>query len=83
MDNSFLNPEKAKNITVINDGQFIYPVWTADLKNWINKNGEINPKNYEDFCCDVEQISLLVIGSKEMIEFCDELNEAGSDYIRF
>lgn len=73
----------ALTITVINDGQFRYPVWTEEMKKWITANGEITASNYDQFCSDVDCLGEAEVGtpgSTEMIALCEELTDAGSDY---
>lgn len=73
----------ASNITVINDGQFRYPVLTSDLKAWTGVNGEITTANYETFCDAVECIGEKIgtPGSSKMVELCEQLVEAGADFV--
>ncbi len=79
-----------ENFTIINDGQFIYPVKTKDYLNWIKLNGPITPQNYENFCSSVDFVTGKVtkkkgwtVGSPEMIDYCKKLLENGANYIKF
>lgn len=75
-----LNP---KNTTIIDDGQFRYPVATEALKAWETANGKITPNNYEAFCGAVDHLMPGVIpGSAEMIEECEALSDAGAPVYR-
>lgn len=71
----------AANITVVNDGQVRYPVLTADLTNWVTKNGAITDENYEQFCAEVDYLGAEVgtPGNAGMIDLCRSLVEAGAD----
>lgn len=71
---------KAGQITVINDGQVKYPVETEEMNDWEKENGEITSANYQEFCDAVEIVAQPgLVGSSEMIEFCDCLVEAGAE----
>ena len=74
--------KNAAAITVINDGQFRYPVMTESLKSWVDSHGAITSANYDQFCSDVEcvgEIEAGTPGNTGMIELCRELIDAGSE----
>lgn len=71
----------AANLTVIDDGQFRYPVWTVRLRDWITANSTITETNYEAFCADVPCLGEHSIGtpsSAAMIDLCQSLLDAGA-----
>jgi hypothetical protein len=71
-----LNPETT---TIIDDGQFRYPVATADLTAFEAAHGKIGPANYEKFCDEVDHLMPKALpGSAEMIDECTALAEAGA-----
>ena len=71
-----LNPTTT---TIIDDGQFRYPVATAELIAFEEENGKITPLNYEKFCDSVDHLMPGVLpGSAEMIVECAALSEAGA-----
>lgn len=73
--------QKAAEITVINDGQFKYPVLTSDLSAWRDANGAITAGNYEKFCDEVDFLAseLGTPGNAEIIDLCDALVAAGAN----
>lgn len=76
-----INPTE---ITIINDGQFRYPVSTDAMSAWIAANGEIKTANYDKFCADVECIGERehgTPGNPRMLAYCDSLIAAGADYV--
>ena len=71
-----LNPATT---TIIDDGQFRYPVATADLIAFEGMHGGIDRGNYDKFCDVVEHLMPGVLpGSAEMIAECTALAEAGA-----
>lgn len=74
--------KNAKNITVVNDGAFRYPVLRTELNAWIACHGKITATNYEQFCANVDCIGekeVGTVGSAGMIDLCAALVEAGAD----
>lgn len=72
----------AKNVTVIDDGQFRYPVRTEAMRAWAAKQGKITASNYDAFCSEVECLGEREVGTpgnKGMIDFCAALIDAGAD----
>ena len=72
----------AKDVTVINDGQFRYPVLTTEMRAWVAANGPITAANYDAFCGAVDCLGEREIGTPgnaAMIDFCATLIEAGAD----
>lgn len=73
---------RADKITIIDDMQFRYPVDTADLNDWTAENGAIDtPEKYQKFCDDVQNVGDFagLVGSREMIDLCQSLQDAGAD----
>lgn len=69
------------SVTVLNDGQFRYPVDTDRLFAWETENGPITAQNYEQFCDDVPcNLPGVIPGSQEMIDVCEALRETGSPF---
>lgn len=64
--------------TIIDDTQFRFPVATADLAKWEEKNGKLTAENYEQFCDDVKPSVAGTVGTQEMIDACAEAIEAGA-----
>lgn len=80
---NLMNTIDPQTTTIINDGQFLYPVSTAILDAWTAVNGPITAKNYEQFCYDTDAIEgTPFIGSQEMIELCEELIANGAATLR-
>lgn len=80
MNQKPLIPEQ---VTVIDDGQFRYPVNRQKLIQWEEKNEKITPATYEQFCSDVEMsLPDVLPGSAEMISVCDALLESGATLYR-
>lgn len=70
-----------EDITIINDGQVKYPVYTQEMMNWEKENGEITASNYQDFCDSVEIAGIAdgaMVGTREMIDLCNALVGAGA-----
>lgn len=72
-----------KTTTIIDDGDFRYPVSTRALSKWEAEYGDLDTDNYEQFCADVDHLMPGVMpGSPEMIEECDSLLENGASFRR-
>lgn len=72
-----------KNLTIIDDGQFRYPVLTTELNQWETENGKIKPTNYELFCNSVEiHKKDVMVGTRKMIDYCAEALEEGAAFYR-
>ena len=72
----------AKTVTVIDDGQFRFPVRTEAMRAWAAKQGKITASNYDKFCSEVECLGEREVGTpgnKGMIYFCAALIDAGAD----
>lgn len=79
MKNESHIPYLASEITIIDDGQFRFPVLTVELGAWTEKHGQPTPANYEQFCDDVPRVDPdIYVGSDELVEICRTLEEAGS-----
>lgn len=69
--------------TIIDDGDFRYPVSTAALQKWEAEYGKITPQNYQQFCDSVDHLMPRVLpGSEKMISECASLLEAGAAFYR-
>ena len=60
------------NITVIDDGQFMFPVRSSELRDWKAINGPITAANYEQFCAEVDYLGaeLGAPGSPQLLKLC-------------
>lgn len=71
-----LNPETT---TIIDDGQFLFPVSTDKLQAFVAAQGKVSAENYEKFCDTVPHLLPGVLpGSAEMIDECAALVESGA-----
>jgi hypothetical protein len=83
-DNSFIRGMilNARNITVIDDGVFMFAIETDTLDHWEKEHGKIsNQDSFEDFCHDTTYIGEKLIGTagnKEQIDFCMNLINNGA-----
>lgn len=75
----------AKQYTVIDDGQFMFPVMSSDMTAWTAVNGDLEDNDrYNQFCQDVKFVGegdLGSVGSDEVIAFCNALIEAGAEVL--
>lgn len=72
----------ASSITVCDDGQFRYPVLTAEMEAWVAAHGEITASNYQQFCDAVDMLAQHVgsPGTPAMIDLCAALLDAGANF---
>ena len=75
----------ADDITVIDDGQFMFPVKSADLADWTEKHGDLEDNDrYNQFCRDVRFVGeddLGPVGSDAVIALCNALIDGGAEVI--
>lgn len=74
----------AKDFTVIDDGQFMFPVKSVDLANWTSETGDLEDTDlYNKFCNDVPFFGndLGSVGSQPVIDFCTALIENGAEVL--
>lgn len=73
-------------ITVINDGQVMYPVLSSELDGWTRKHGSITSENYDEFCAAVDCIGEKCVGTpgnESMVDLCASLIADGCDVCGF
>ena len=66
--------------TIIDDGQFRFPVGSSDLTQWVAANGQLTLENYEQFCSEVQ--SAVRPGTPECVRYCARLERDGAEVVR-